>query len=159
MLKKASLFSPQSDVSVNVNINSKTTKNDFLSFRSLPAVGNMPNSLGLEQKNHYISRITLNDKLSLGINYSLTSQCGLISDPWHLTDRDNDGNIDNDDLAKAIKGIYFWPGSPIINRLLDITSWLQNNWFIQLMVSWSGQSLDIDPRGHPNLKQVPKPEK
>jgi hypothetical protein len=154
-LKEASIFSGGSRVSLRIRANSPRSTRDDVRSLSTP----LPEALGLRWNNYYTAGITMKDELINGINVSSTARCGLITDPWHLTDRNGNGAIDNGDLEDAVYGIWGWPIGNQFNGILNLSRSIQNSWIIQILSHIPGVSfsLDIEPRGYPKLESVPMP--
>jgi hypothetical protein len=154
-LKEASIFSGGSHVSLQVRVNPPRSTRDDMWSLALP----VPEALGLQRNNYYTCSVTMRDQLFNGLNISSTARYGLIADPWHLTDRNRNGSIDNDDLEKAVYGIWGYPVLDKLNGILDVSRKIQDSWIIQLLSHIPGIdfSLDIEPRGYPKLESVPMP--
>lgn len=121
----------------------------------------MSERLGLKQDRYYVSQIKVKGDLLLGVNFSLTGRNAMLVDPWNLTDRDDDQQIDDDDLEEAVDKIFFWmPGiggmiTSKISAFLTTTSTL--NTIFSFPAFLLGGTCDIDPSGHPKLDAVPQP--
>lgn len=157
ILKSSSFFTSRNSMTVEVNPKTESTRKDILSL-SYGFGHTMPQDLDLKDQNYFTCSIHVKDNLIFGLPVSTTSRYGLISNPWHLTDRNQNGSLDDKDLELAVNGIYFWPVfNDQIRQVLDLSQRIQSNWAVQWLVSITGQSLDIDPRGHPKLDSVPMP--
>jgi hypothetical protein len=162
IMREASLFSPHADVNVRIVPRHESTEDDLRTLSlgfSGPFIGDkMPKELDLKSNNHYVYTVSVRDRLTLGMNITLRSHCSLIANPWHLTDRNGRNGVDNLDLEDAVYGIYMWPVfNNEIETILNLSRRFQDNGFVRTLVWLTGQSLDIDPRGHPDLGAVPRP--
>lgn len=161
-LKAGILFSDRSRVKIETTLKVESSKSDF----AIVSKSGVPPTLLSDHtdacyENYYLSRIKVNGTLPLGFKYSLTEKYAVLGDPWNLADQNGDGQIADDDLAETVNEIYFWlPGvgpviSKSIKKVLDVSRDIQDNSFVRTLVRMAGQDLDIDPRGHPSLNQVP----
>lgn len=153
----ATIFTRDGAMRAHVETRSGSSKSHM---RTLAAgIGrSMPKALGLRFDNFYRTRVQVSGRLLRGVSYTLTENYALVSDPWHLIDQDNNHRIESSDLEETVNRIYFYPVfSARVKQVLDFAGRLQNHWIVRTLVRWSGQELDIDPRGHAKLDEVPKP--
>lgn len=157
-IKSGTLFYG-SALQVNTALGVESSKNDFTVF----SVADAPAALGLRYDNYFLSRIEARGKTPFGFDYTVTENYAMLGDSWNLTDRDGDQKVTDKDLQASVKGLYFWApwignySTAGLNTILDKLDDIQNNSIVKFLASWSGQQLDLDPRGHPRLDQVPPP--
>lgn len=156
----AMLIAP-AQIKVKSGVSAASSRDDLV------ALLDVPDGLKLNRDGYQLSEVRVRGKLLLGIDFELSDKSILLADPWNLTDRNNNRRIDDEDLADAVDGIYFWvPGigkttSGAIRAFWDSFEGLQRKIRNLPLVGWllrlSGHELDIDPRGHPRLDVVPQP--
>ena len=160
-IKSGALFTNPSNLEVGLSLTQKPSQHEIKSMADLPR------GLGLGADNYYVSEVTVQGDLLLGVKFSANGKYAMLADPWNLTDRDRNRRIDDDDLKDAVKGIFLWfPGigpatSGAIGTFLDTFEGFQEEIrsfpLVGTILRAAGVDLDIDPRGHPRLDAVPKP--
>lgn len=156
----ARLIAPQKLESQS-GVRAASSRDDFASFVDVP------DGLQLNREGYYHGSVRVQGDLLLGVKFELNGKYTMLADPWNLTDRNGNRRIDDEDLAEAVDGIYFWmPGigkttSGAIRNFLDSFEGLQKSIRNLPLIGWllrlSGHELDIDPRGQPRLDIVPQP--
>jgi hypothetical protein len=162
-LAEASMFSTRSDVSIDVDIGIQSTRTGVVAL----AVGingedtedyPVSDGLDLNYNNLYTCRIALRHPFLLGLPTAVSDRSALVSDTWYLTDRTGNGEIKDEDLEKAVYGLYFWPDlSGAIATVLDVSHTIQDSWVCDAIEFLMNIDLDIEPWGHPKLENVPQP--
>lgn len=160
-VKNGSLFSRPSDIKLTTAMHRESSRSDYR------VMLDVPDGLGLKFDNYYVGDIRVNGNLPLGVNFSMRERFVMLADPWNLHDRNGNRKIDNDDLTRAVNGIFFWvPGvgsvtSGAINTFLNgaakLQSTIRNLPIVGFLLRFAGVEIDIDPRGHPKLEAVPRP--
>lgn len=152
-IKNSVLFTDADQLQISTAWNKESVK--------FSAMLGMPARLGLKQDRYYVSQIKVQGDLLLGVNFSLNGRNAMLVDPWNLTDRDNDQQVDDDDLEDAVDKLFFWmPGiggiiTSKINVFRTTTSTLNTIFHFPALLL--GGRCDIDPSGHPKLDAVPQP--
>lgn len=160
-LQNSAMLIAPAQIKIKSGVSTASSRDDLVSLLDVP------DGLKLNRDGYHLSEVRVQGKLLLGIDFELSDKSMLLADPWNLTDRNGNRRIDDEDLADAVDGIYFWmPGigkttSGAIRTFLDSFESLQNTIEGLPLVGWllrlSGHELDIDPRGHPRLDHVPQP--
>jgi hypothetical protein len=160
-IRNGALFSPPSDFEINARISRESSRNDY------QALLDVPDGLGLKHDNFYVGDIRVTGDLLFGTDFSLRERFVMLADPWNLNDRNGDRRVDDDDLAHAVNGIYFWiPGAgpltsgaigSFLNGFSSLQRSIRNLPLVGFLLRFAGIEIDIDPRGHPTLEAVPKP--
>jgi len=158
MFSNASLFSPQGGLTVTPNAATRSTQGDFIFFSN--SFLNVPQALGLRFNNHQRANVIVTDELMFGIPVTIRSQAGLITNPWHLHDRNNNSRLDDGDLKDAVYDLHMYPFTFLARRVFDVIGWLHNNRLMQWIAWFFGQAPpDVEPRGHTRLDDVPEPNR
>lgn len=164
IMRDASLYTRRSDVTVKFNFTEGSTHNSLkvpsLGFHLNEVTHNIPEVMELNQETHFSTEIIVEDKLPFNYNVELRDTYGLVSDSWNLTDYNMDNAIDNEDLREHVNKIIFWPGpSRTIKKILDFSNRLSKSYYVQKLVKWAGQELDVEPRGYQKLECIPEQSK
>ncbi len=164
-MPETALFSPAASVTVDFESSVESTEDDFLVL----GFSRVADRLGLSNETRYNSRVSVSGRVLAGFDYTVSSNYSMIGDPWQLTDQNDNGEIDDEDLEEVVNQLYFYFPiaigefnigaifTDILNEILDFIDLIFNNPITEFFQSLTGLSFDIDPRGHPQLDEVPEP--
>lgn len=157
-VKKGAIFSNQSNINITTTFSRESSQDDY----NIVSFSGVPERLGLLYQNYHKVRVVIEGQLPMGIDYSLQKSHILLTDPWNLTDQNNDRRITSEeDLEPVVYKLYFYDpisggvASDLVNWGLDFFDSIEG--FLGPILWLTGNELDIDPRGHPTLEHVPQP--
>lgn len=159
IIEEGALFSNPASYQINTSFSTESSKSDL---NWLSYVCGWPDWLELSYDNYYQSQITIQGKLPFGLDFTLNENYALLGDPWNLSDQNNDGQIQNEDLETSVNRMYLWMpvvdpnGLEAVNRIINIAEDVINSSPVRVLAWIFGSDLDVRPKGHPNLREIPE---